>query len=191
MKVHLFTSGITILTVIIANTVMSSQPAPAGEKVTFVCGTNNGVPTTLARTATKSVPVIRWSSNHFKGSQWTPRKRCQEVSKKFQTYYQNGALNYLTTGYDKKTGQPVICVADREGGSCTGVLFTLKPGSNPGEVLQNLVNVRVRASGPLNESADRVYVNVNQLIDPGAGEATNAPQMTPSQQSGTSSNKLW
>lgn len=128
----------------------------------FVCGTNNGAPATIARTNRGDVPVIRWTSDRFRDAGYSPERRCIEVSARFQQYFRNQKLNYLTTGM--MNNQQVICVADREGGDCTGLLFTLKRGSDPSQVLNNLLAVRVRASGPLNESTSRVYIDMSEYL---------------------------
>lgn len=99
---------------------------------------------------------------------YSPQKRCQEVSARFQQFFRNHKLNYLTTGTMNK--QPVVCVADREGGNCTGLLFTLKRGSEPNEVLKSLLAIRFGASGPLNESASRVYINMTEYLKQAAVE---------------------
>lgn len=162
MKIQLFASVFAISSLTIATTFIGSHPASAGS-TTFVCGTSQGVPATMARTPRGDVPVIRWVSSYFSGSGWTPERRCQEVSQRFESYNQTGALNYLTTG--EENNLPVICVTDRKGGSCHGTLFTLKNGSNPDATLQNLLNVRIRASGPLRESKQsRAYIDMNDFL---------------------------
>lgn len=129
---------------------------------TFECSTINGVPTTIARTSQKQVAVIRWVSDFGSERGFTPQKRCQLVSARFQEYYTQGKLNFLTTG--RKNGQNIICIAETQGGNCTGQLFTLKPEANPGETLKNLLNIRTGAGGPLNETNDRVYIDMNQYL---------------------------
>ncbi len=128
----------------------------------FACSTSNAVPTTIAQTNQGNVPVIRWTSDRFRDAGYSPERRCEEVSARFQQYFRNGKLNYLTTGI--MNNQQVVCVADRIGGDCTGLLFTLKRGSDPSQVLKNLLDVRVRASGPLNESTSRVYIDMSEYL---------------------------
>ena len=84
------------------------------------------------------------------------------MSDKFQQYYATGELNYLTTG--RVNYQNVVCVAKARLGACNGVLFTLKPGSNPGQTLQRLMDVRLRASGPLSETYERVYIEMDKFL---------------------------
>ncbi len=129
----------------------------------FICARINGVPTTIAQTDRGEIPVIRWTSDRFRDAGYSPGRRCLEVSSRFQQYFRNGQLDYLTTGM--MNNQQVVCVADRKGGDCTGLLFTLKRGSNPNQVLNSLLAVRVRASSvPLNESTSRVYIDMSEYL---------------------------
>ena len=96
---------------------------------TISCMNADGVPSTVVQTKTgKQVPIIYWKSQTFSGSGWTPERRCQEVSARFQSYHSSGTLKYITTG--RMNGLPVICVARTDGGACAGLLYTLKPGQN-------------------------------------------------------------
>jgi hypothetical protein len=127
----------------------------------FICGQSAGVPATLAKTSRGNVPVILWRSTLGDGV-YTPAVRCAKVTERFQEYFANGTLKFLTTGIMNK--QPVVCVAQHQGGPCNGLLFTLKPGSNPGQTLKNLMAVQVGSRGPLNESAARVYINMDEFL---------------------------
>jgi len=127
----------------------------------------------MAITSQDEVPVIRWISDYFAGSGWTPEARCEEVSRRFQTYYQEGSLKFLTTG--RMNGESVVCTADRRGGGCQSLLFTLKPTSSPGAALQQLLDVQVRASGALSETDDRVYIDINQILAPADSETPTEP----------------
>ena len=128
----------------------------------FSCGQSGGVPATMAKTSRGLIPVIKWTSSHFSNSGYSPLRRCQLVSDKFQQYYATGELNYLTTG--RVNSQNVVCVTKARLGACNGVLFTLKPGSNPGRTLQQLMDVRLRASGPLSETYERVYIEMDKFL---------------------------
>jgi hypothetical protein len=153
-----------ILTVasIALGAVTISQPT-YGEGTSFFCGACDGVPITFARTAKGYIPVIRWVSEQFSSSGYTPQKRCQEVSARFQTYYNSGTLNYITAG--RMNGQPVVCVADRAGGRCSGLLFTLKPGSDANSTVRQLFDIRNRGAGPLEEVYARIYINMNDYLN--------------------------
>mgnify|MGYP001196644892 CR=1 FL=1 len=143
----------------------------------FHCGTSSGVPATLATTASgKTVPVIRWTSTTFDSAGWSQNKRCQAVSQRFEQYRQEGRLKYLTTG--RMNGQAVICSANKDGGSCNGLLYTLKPGQDPTKTLRDLLVVRTKAAGPLNETTSRLYVKMGDLLDAATGETTPASSVT-------------
>ncbi len=128
----------------------------------FYCGQSKNAPTTMAKTSRGPVPVIRWVSTL--GENYTPQSRCQIVSDKFQTFYNDGTLNYLTTGVMNQ--QNVICAAKVQGGPCTGVLFTLKPNSNPDQTLKRLLSIRDRTTNMvLNETAEKVYINLQDFLE--------------------------
>jgi hypothetical protein len=140
------------------------SPAEAGSAARgFVCGAAGGVPSTNAVKADgKQVPVIRWTSNVFDSAGWSQERRCQEVSNRFNQYLKEGRLTYITTG--RINGLPVICTAASRGGACDGLLYTLKPGQDATSTLQNLLEIRVKARGPLNETNSRLYVSLDELL---------------------------
>lgn len=178
MKRHPIISLIAFSVVAGATLIMGSQSAQAGEQ-RFSCSLGSGTPATVAKTKRGYVPVIRWTSAFFGASGWSPEARCAEVSDRFESYYKKGNLNFLTTG--RMNRQSVVCVADYKGGPCSGLLFTLKPGSNPGRTLQQLLSVRVGASGPLNESTARVYIDMEDFlrkapVEKELGANTGSPQ---------------
>lgn len=176
---------------VVTTLLLSSQPAQAGE-TRFICGKDKGIPTTLAKTKRGFVPVIQWRSAYFSESGWTPEARCQKVSNLFEKYYREGTLNYLTTGRDYKTRQNVVCVAPSANAKCTGVLFTLKKESNPGQTLKKLMNLRVRATRtPLTETSIRIYVNMDEFLNnqPTLPSNSSDPANPPSSQ--TTSENFW
>jgi len=130
-----------------------------GQGETFYCGRTTGVPTTMARTPQGGIPIIRWVSTL---GDYEPEERCKIVSQKFQEFYDQGLLNFITTG--RMNGQLVICVAARRGGGCKKQLYTLKPTSDPNETLQRLFNANQKASGPLTESSCRLYINMGTFL---------------------------
>jgi Circadian oscillating protein COP23 len=167
MKPSLLLSTLSLSILVgLATDLTSVRANTTGSK--FYCGQSKNVPTTMAKTSRGAVPVIRWVSTL--GGTYTPENRCKIVSEKFQTFYNDGTLNYLTTGIVNQL--PVICAAQRENGPCTGVLFTLKPNSDPGQTLQRLLSIRDRAPGAvLNESSPQVYVNMKDFLSTAPTEA--------------------
>ena len=95
----------------------SSVTASSSLASTISCMNADGVPATVVQTKSgKQVPIIYWKSQAFAGSGWSPERRCQEVSARFQSYHSAGTLEYITTG--RMNGLPVICVAKTDGGAC-------------------------------------------------------------------------
>ncbi|CCQ55903.1 MAG: COP23 domain-containing protein [Crocosphaera sp.] len=89
-----------------------------------------------------------WHNN----SEWTPQKRCEEVSSRFQEAYDNGSLQYIGNGWENN--QPVICTAREKGDDCVTTLMTLRPKDDPIKMTQNMVNLlRGRATGVIRHSA--------------------------------------
>jgi Circadian oscillating protein COP23 len=180
----LSTVSISLLLGLVGN-LTSVRADTTGSK--FYCGQSQNVPTTMAKTSRGEVSIIHWVSNL--GEDYTPEQRCQIVSEKFQMFYQEGTLNYLTTGTVNR--QPVICAAQQENGPCTGILFTLKPNSDPGRTLQRLLSIRDRApSMVLNESAPQIYINMADFLDSASLETEtrsgNTPIDPPTQSGSTS-----
>ncbi|MGK7889354.1 MAG: COP23 domain-containing protein [Leptolyngbyaceae cyanobacterium] len=130
---------------------------------TFSC-VEHPVPTTVFYSAEGALPVIHWVSHYFAHSGWDPLTRCRAVSGRFQNFYEAGILNYLTTGVVNRL--PVVCVAEEVGGSCAGVLLTLKPGQDGDEVVQQLFDLSYgRQVGALYESGPRTYISIEQYLE--------------------------
>ncbi|ABM79592.1 COP23 domain-containing protein [Prochlorococcus marinus] len=165
------------------------KPVKAAGASSFYCGQASGAPATLAKTASgKSVPVIRWTSSTFNSAGWDQSKRCQVVSARFEQYRKQGSLQYLTTG--RMNGQAVICTATSKGGACEGLLYTLKPGQNPTKTLADLLDVRTKAKGPLNETTSRLYLKMSDVIDAKSGYSPSASKTVDTPSSATTE-ALW
>lgn len=146
------------------------------EGVTFSCSQAidpaNGqtIPTTVATIPQRqeTINLIFWKSEHF--AAWQPQSRCETVSPKFQTFYRDGRLRYLTHG--TINGYPVICAVVDEGETCNGdnQLFQVKPNEDPQLVLRQLMDV---VEGKVDEKViyqstenpDRVYISVDEFLD--------------------------
>ena len=145
----------------------------------IACMNADGTPATVVQTKSgKQVPIIYWRSQTFSGSVWTPERRCQEVSARFQSYHSSGTLEYITTG--RMNGLPVICVAKTDGGACAGLLYTLKPGQNATATLKKLFDVRTKpGAAPLEETTARMYLSVDSIIRNKSGAAATISPMAP------------
>ena len=72
------------------------------EEVVFSCETNSdGEPVTKAKYQDKMRDLIVWKRTNFVNAGFPPQRRCQEVTPKLQTAYNNGTLKDLTWGYSE------------------------------------------------------------------------------------------
>ena len=139
-------------------TVAEVKQQMAQDRVTFYCGeivdveTKKIIPTTVAYNPSKgNISIIAWESEHLSSSSWKPKRRCEAVSQKFQTFYEKGHLNYLTNG--SNSGYPIICAVPNKEEICNGEnqLFQLHPDSKAEDVIAGLQEILYS-----NSSADRV-----------------------------------
>jgi Circadian oscillating protein COP23 len=148
------TLGLVTVTVVAGNSLLAPSSQAGTATTSFVCGQSNGSPATLARTKKADIAIVTWQSE---GMGVPPQIRCQQVSARFQSLYRSGQLKYITAGTIKKV--PVVCATRQVGGTCTNqnLLYTLKPNSDPQQVIQGLSALRNRASSvSLNESSPTI-----------------------------------
>lgn len=187
MKLYRLTSAIAAAAAVTAS--LATTPARAESRAEFFCGVANGIPTTTVRTGKDTqVALIQWKSDYFSSSGFDAETRCRLVSARFQDYYNRGLLKYLTAG--RMNGEPVICVAETEGGPCRHLLFTLKRNADPSRTLSNLTQLRSRAtSTPLRETGDRPYISFEEFVE--QGTPTSATPLAPLPESATPDRHLW
>ncbi len=170
--------------------VLPSQPSNAQVPVRFFCGQSQGAPATMVERIDKSKPasvIVRWTSDYFTASGFSPATRCAMVSQKFQEAYAKNQNFVFTTSIEN--GHPVVCSAESRGGACTTTLYTIKKGKqDPILTMLRLDKVRTGAAGPLNESSggassEQGYVGVQDVIanvlDNAPDIATTAPKSVP------------
>ncbi|NET87067.1 MAG: CHAT domain-containing protein [Kamptonema sp. SIO1D9] len=147
-------------------------PIKSNSEVKFICADDGEsssyqVPTTYASTPEGKFPIIRWETNYLNSSGWIPQRRCEEISLRLQSAYDNGSMKFITNG--KINDQPVICTTREYGGECADLLFTLRPEDDTIAIAEQLADTfKGRAVGGLRQSSsDRQYyieVNIDQLL---------------------------
>ncbi|GAX42638.1 hypothetical protein NIES4075_36410 [Tolypothrix sp. NIES-4075] len=168
MKIQPFVQILTGLAIALGVTPSFNQPSYA-IGIIFYCDQSNSTPTTFVRTEDgKKLPFIRWVGNYGSSQEWTPEKRCQEVSRRFQINYERGTFKHIITGAIR--GVPVICAARSQSDRCTDrtLLFSLKPGTNPNDTLRKLLDRRALAAGnALDESGGnkRIYIDLDRYLN--------------------------
>ena len=137
-----------------ATPVFGSCPALA-QTASFFCGTSGGSPATIIAQQGKNTPVILWAAeNYFNESGEDAITRCTRVSGILNNYSQQGNWERLITTSASRTGQPMICVANPQDGSCR-LLYQVPKGLNPEQARQELLK---RVNNP-NLSVSPIQVN--------------------------------
>ena len=113
------------------------------QDVQYRCIDRNGTPATVAYTRRGPIELILWNSNYFSGSGYTPERRCQEVTARFQQHSDAKNLRYISTGVMNK--YQVICVSEKSG-NCQpdGLLITLQNDDNAQQVFKDLFDLANR-----------------------------------------------
>ncbi|MFM5901767.1 MAG: COP23 domain-containing protein [Dolichospermum sp.] len=147
---------LTGLALALSVTLASNQPSQAQSRQ-FTCASVDNYPVTVVRHPSRgSVPLIVWTKTSQINDTWTPQKRCEQVSDRFQKLQNQGQLRILKTGTVNR--QSVICGLETDQGACNkkNVLLTMTKNRDPKQVLEILLNTRISASG------QAVYLNGNQ-----------------------------
>ena len=142
------------------------------DRINFYCGEivdrdgDENIPATIAYVPQRkaNVSIIAWKSNYI--PQWDAQRRCETVSPKFQSFYENGRLKYLTTGENK--GYPIICAAvERQPCQAEDQLFQVKASNDPKAVLEELTGIiEGTASEPIYQSSgQKIYVSIEELLN--------------------------
>lgn len=153
----------------------SNSAASQPDKVTFFCqpmfdaASGKRIPSTVAWVPERKghVRFIGWKSEYFNQSGWTPDERCQKVTQKFQEFYTQGRLNYLS--YGKVNGYPVICGFANQGETCntSNQLFTVISSNDPKIILQRLMDIAEGKSSDfvLQSSKDQIYISTKDFLN--------------------------
>jgi hypothetical protein len=174
------TKNIAVLSIFSSLALVASVnilPSEAQTRNIYNCLQYRNQPTTVVDTTRGRIQLIVWKSGFFSSAGWTPEKRCQVVTQRFQKFSDNGTLRYIATG--RMNNAPVICVAEKKpsGFKClpNGLLITLQPNDNPSTVLKDMFDISSRiSSGGLTRGGDILDLEeflqnvptTNEIIDP-------------------------
>jgi hypothetical protein len=183
--------------------VINSQPT-AAQAQDFFCGarwaTNPDVayPATKVRNRNGNIPIIIWTENSRINDTWTPRKRCETVSQRFEELNRQKRLQALGVG--RVNNQPVICGLGSGELACNSnnTLLTVTNGTDPVKFLHDLLNTRTSASGqpvllnsndrsrvaiPEEDSNGVVRVSIEDIINAHSVPSSNSQPPQPQPQS--------
>ena len=110
-----------------------SVPAPpAGairdEDTRFTCELVDGEYTVTYFPESQPNQGYPWAIPSELGGGWTPQKRCNEITARFESYRQDGLLE-LTTG--EENGYDTICVTTQVDPTDCRIVLTVPPGQDP------------------------------------------------------------
>lgn len=179
MKLNIVAQRLALTSLVLSSTLtVNYDPSVAqsnpSDKVTFSCvqihdpASNEKIPATTVwiPKAQKNVRLIGWKSDYFDKT-LTVEQRCQKVTQKFQTKYDNGDLQYISLG--QSGGYPILCGVKNIGDPCNGnsQLFTLKPYSSPQQIQQRLGEILSGKSSDMlmQSSGNQAYVPFSDLLN--------------------------
>lgn len=151
----------------------NQEAAYKSDRINFYCGeytdkpSGETFPATMAYVPQRkaSVSIVAWKFNYIPA--WDAQTRCDEVSPKFQTFFENNRLNYLTTGVNN--GYDIVCAAVELGQVCKpeDQLFQVKANDDPQAVLKELTGIiEGKSSEPIYQSSgQRIYVSMEELVE--------------------------
>jgi Circadian oscillating protein COP23 len=149
------------ITPLLLTTFLSSASSKLNYK--FLCGYSfqaNTYATQIEFPNDKKYDMIYWKKSS------NPRKKCEDISSKFQDFQDNRRLNYLLAG-KSSTGQSIICGVAKHIESCndSNKIFTLLPGTNPQSAIEGLTETILGGNNPiLQGSDDEIIVKFEDLI---------------------------
>ncbi len=149
---------VTTTSALLTFSLIAPSTVEARPKSNFFCKQdNNGVWTTFTKNNLHNIPIVRWTKTINR--RWNPQTRCQEVSKRFNSLYDNGWLNDLTSG--EINNQNVICGVRRTGDRCTNrnILLTINTGDEPDYILKKMFDLQARARGKT------IYLSGNKCFE--------------------------
>ena len=173
-QINILTTAIALL--LTRNSLVKAdnqEAAYVSDRINFYCGeytdksSGETIPATMAYVPQRkaSVSIIAWKSDYIPA--WDAQTRCETVSPKFQTFFEDSRLDYLTTG--KNNGYDIVCAAIKIGQACTSEeqLFQVKANDDPQAVLKGLAGiVEGKSSEPIYQSSgQRIYVSMEKLVD--------------------------
>lgn len=122
--------------------------------------------------------LIYWDGdNQYFGEKWSPQKRCETVSERFQSIHDRNGINFITNDVARWLGHSntnIICGVEQKYTQCEeeDLLFTLQSDDEPDRVLQEIIALRSEpeTGKPLKRGGSaqkvRVFYNLEKELKP-------------------------
>ncbi len=117
--------------VIIDDDPSSANPSPTrrtSSDTRFSCEITNGEYTVMYYPESQPDRGYPWAIPSQLGGGWTPERRCNEITRRFEAYRADGLLE-LTT--DVENNYDIICVTTQVNPSDCRIVLTVPPGQDP------------------------------------------------------------
>ena len=136
-----------------------SPDQPVKSKIRYECKSEVNQLSTVAHTERGVIELIVWESNYF-GSNWSPAKRCETVSQRFQQFSDQQLLQFVSTG--SLNNYDVICISEKSGNCLKqGLLLTLEQNDKPTRVLRDLFNYHAS----IHRGPQKVVIDFEHLLN--------------------------
>lgn len=100
-------------------------PVTSGTR--FTCQVHNGQYTVMYQPESQPSQLFPWATPTALGGGWSEQRRCNEISRRLESYRPDGLLE-LTTGVENNYN--TVCVVTEQVPSCR-IVFTVPPGQDP------------------------------------------------------------
>lgn len=140
------------------------------EEPRFDCQLLDGEYTVMYHPESQPGQAYPWATPSTLGGGWTPELRCNEISRRLESYRPDGLLEMQTS---VENGYNIICVTTQQDRTCR-IVLTVPPGQDP-EITRDRVfdNLTVADSGQATDAIttfvgdDRGSQLLNQAINEG------------------------
>lgn len=105
-----------------------TSPSTRSADTRFTCELVNGEYTVMYYPESQPNQGYPWAIPSELGGGWTPQKRCDAITSRFETYRQDGLLE-LSTGVEN--GYDTICVTTQLDPTDCRLILTVPPGQDP------------------------------------------------------------
>lgn len=104
-----------------------STVPPVTSATRFTCQVHNGQYTVMYQPESQPGQFFPWATPTALGGGWSEQRRCNEISRRLESYRPDGLLE-LTTGVENNYN--TVCVVTQQVPSCR-IVFTVPPGQDP------------------------------------------------------------
>ncbi|ASC74233.1 hypothetical protein XM38_052080 [Halomicronema hongdechloris C2206] len=105
----------------------SDTPSPAATGPRFACQVHNGQYTVMYLPQSQPGEAYPWAIPEDMGSAWPAERRCNEISRRLESYRPDGLVEMLTA---VENGYNTVCVTTEAVPACR-IVFTVPPGQDP------------------------------------------------------------